>query len=232
MLRPCSIPTLNALNLNLLDEIWLDEGSGMPTVGRSDVVPERLIPFNKTKRREDHRGAVHFYIDDHCFTHFWTSPTVYLQRLIKFDAVISPDFSTYLDMPDAMIRWQIYRRRFLSQWMQRSGVSVIYNIQTLPRIYDNMQLNGIDGGGVIAMRPPLRYAHNGMGRRLFVETIEAAIERLSPRCMLIYGDKIPLPNNINYFFYENDNYRQLRTTSDRGKGKVLDCSYEAKKLGR
>ncbi|MCD8301495.1 MAG: DUF4417 domain-containing protein [Prevotellaceae bacterium] len=66
--------------------------------------------------------------------------------LSRFGCVLAPDFSTYTDMPAPMARWQVYRRRFLCQWMQRTGIPCAYTVQTMGAEYDDDQLSGVETG--------------------------------------------------------------------------------------
>ncbi len=218
MLRPSAIYTLEALNLNLFDEIWTDEETGMPTVDACGVIPKRIVPFDKCKYKKNCECGVHFFVEDHIFNATWTRPRRYINLLSKFDCIISPDFSTYFDMPDPMIRWQIYRRRMLTQWYQRSGLNVIYNVQTLPERYDDDQMRGVEKGGVVAMKPPLRVAHNTIGRNEFYRILGVVAERLEPEVMLIYGNELPLPSCLKYKFYDNDHIRVRRASAERKRG--------------
>ncbi len=226
MLRPDAYHTLEALNLNLLDEIWLDNITGMPTIKACDRIPNRLVPFNKARLKMNTECGVHLYIEDHYFNNIWTQPERYISILKRFDCVISPDFSTYLDMPTPMVYWQIYRRRLITQWLQRADINVIYNVQTMKQEFDEYQLLGVEPHGVIAINPPLDFYRNIEGRNEFYRQIQIINERLSPKLVIIYGKSVSLPTSINFKFYNNDNIRVRRTLAERKRG-ILAKSIKA-----
>ena len=73
-------------------------------------VPKRMIPFSAAMReKDDFHQWVCFYEDDFLFERIWRQPNRYVDKLGKFDGVVSPDFSLYYDMPYAMQIWNIFR---------------------------------------------------------------------------------------------------------------------------
>ncbi len=59
----------------------------------------------KINKCKDKNGIVHFYIYDDVFKQIINNPEKYKNELMRFKAVISPDFSICYDMP---ITRQIY----------------------------------------------------------------------------------------------------------------------------
>ena len=63
-------------------------------------IPLRLIYYNEiVKSKQRYFGFVHFYMDDYKFESIWRDPHNALKKLKRCDGIITPDFSTYLDMP-------------------------------------------------------------------------------------------------------------------------------------
>jgi len=64
---------------------------------------------------------VHFYIDDQKFdgkqSSIWLYPQKALEIIRHFEGVISPDFSTFSDFPDALKRYNTYRMRAFGYWL-------------------------------------------------------------------------------------------------------------------
>ena len=75
-----------------------------PTLKACHYIPDDLIGFNYVKSWKDNREGVgvHFYIDDYQFERIWNKPHENIERLRGFSCVLTPDFSTYVDMPMAM----------------------------------------------------------------------------------------------------------------------------------
>ena len=88
----------------------------------------KIVAFNeayripKSKRKQ---YIVEFFIADYLFERVWSRLNPITEFLKDFKAVMSPDFSQYLDMPRAMCIWQQYRRMFVSWYWQQHGIIVI-----------------------------------------------------------------------------------------------------------
>ena len=64
----------------------------------------------------------HFCIDDYqIFERVWRNPQKCIDLLRKFDCVVCPDFSIYIDMPLPMKLWNLYKSRALGHWWQQEA---------------------------------------------------------------------------------------------------------------
>ena len=69
------------------------------------------IGFNYVLSDKEPEGkAVHFFIDDYQFQRLWNSPEKYMEKLKRYEAVLTPDFSPYADMPLATQIFNHYRK--------------------------------------------------------------------------------------------------------------------------
>ncbi len=95
----------------------------LPCIITSKELPNRVITFYKAmaKANKDYDCWVAFYEHDINFERLWNNPKQYLNRLKKFNGVISPDFSLYRNMPLVMQEWNTYRGRALAFWLQKNG---------------------------------------------------------------------------------------------------------------
>lgn len=90
----------------------------------------KLVSFDESHLippEERKQYTVHFFIYDYKFERVWTYIYKYTKYLLQFKAVISPDFSQYVDMPRAMQIWNLWRCNFMAYWWQSHGIPVIYN---------------------------------------------------------------------------------------------------------
>ena len=103
----------------------------LPVIKTSNLIPRKLVPFSKAmaKTWNDFGCWVMFYEHDIKFERFWNRPIQYLEKLKKFEGVISPDFSLYRNMPLCMQMWNTYRGRALAVWLQNNGVKIIPNVR-------------------------------------------------------------------------------------------------------
>lgn len=158
----------------------------IPYIERETDIPERLISFTEALRTNDYNQWVHFYEDDSNFEKLWSRPRMYLPRLKKFRGVISPDFSTYRDMPLVMQAWNTYRNRATGHWLQSNGIKVIPNVRWGDeRSYDFCCLGArkhsviaIGSHGLIKIKEERKY---------FIEGLQYVVNVLHPIGIVVYG---------------------------------------------
>lgn len=109
----------------------IDNKYGFPHIESCNVDLEnaQLIGFNfalNEKHPDD--KIVHFYLDDYQFIRVWNNPDRYVPILQKFKAVLTPDFSMYIDFPKALQIYTRYRTQWLGAYWQEAGIKVIPTI--------------------------------------------------------------------------------------------------------
>lgn len=88
-----------------------------------------LFGFDKAICSKEFDNGVHFYLEDSKFERMWRNPYRYIPILKRFSFVLTPDFSIYTDMPEAMQIWNIFRSRLLGQMLQREGMTLpVYSV--------------------------------------------------------------------------------------------------------
>lgn len=88
---------------------------GIPRI-HPGFLPEEIeawLPFNDLSRRLTKTEAVQMYVDDYRIERLWNAPTKYLCGLRNSAAVLSPDFSIYADVPQALGIYNHYRKHWL-----------------------------------------------------------------------------------------------------------------------
>lgn len=118
-------------NLPLLQKVRTVGRYDMPMLAKQDVTPpDMLMGFNYAtgKKTVKHCG-IHFFIDDYQFQRVWNQPDRYIAPLKRFKCVLAPDFSTYMDMPEAMKIWNVFRSRLIGAYWQACGLKVIPTLQ-------------------------------------------------------------------------------------------------------
>lgn len=111
-------------NLPLLQKVRTVGRYDMPMLAKQDVTPpDMLMGFNYAtgKKTVKHCG-IHFFIDDYQFQRVWNQPDRYIAPLKRFKCVLAPDFSTYMDMPEAMKIWNVFRSRLIGAYWQACGL--------------------------------------------------------------------------------------------------------------
>lgn len=158
----------------------------MPMLAPTQHIPDKLMGFNYAKSSEDTSAGLHFFIDDYQFERLWNSPRQYLDLLKKFDCVLTPDFSLYMDMPYPMQRWNIYRSRALGVWWQRQGITVIPTLSWSDEYSYEFCFDGIPKRSVVAVST-VGVMQDKRAKEHFFSGLNVALELLEPKCLLLYG---------------------------------------------
>lgn len=147
------------------------------------------ISFNFVRGdKEPEKHAVHFFIDDYQFERIWDSPYTYLEKLSKYRAVCTPDFSGYSDMPRAQQIWNQFRGMWMGAFWQYYGLNVIQTVgwSDLPED-DDWCFDGC------AKRAPVAVSAIGTQnskekRDLFMRGYREMARRLEPSAIVFYGE--------------------------------------------
>ncbi|MBP3695161.1 MAG: DUF4417 domain-containing protein [Thermoguttaceae bacterium] len=150
-------------------------------------IPDRVIAFDQTKNRKDISALVHFYQDDYKFVNaMWHRPWQMLKRLRNFGGIITPDFSTYLDMPRAIKVMNTYKMRALGLWLGKQGIPVVNNVRWGNKDSYSYAFAGLPTNSILAVST--HGCINETANRLRYECgLATMIERLTPHTLIVYG---------------------------------------------
>lgn len=156
----------------------------------ASMPPQSLISYDESNS-SDHTGAyVHFYIDDYKFDGpygIWKNPQKALRRLKRFAGIITPDFSTFQDMPEPLKIYNTFRMRTFGYWLSSQNISVINNVrwgtsETYRYCFDGLPRKSMLSIGTVAsgLRERRNWQH-------FEEGFWIMIKKLQPHTLIIYG---------------------------------------------
>ena len=192
-LKPSAVSDTEMMNFENTDK-FVFPGAGRYGIPQIDPVTEypqgEFIPINyamTAKRPED--KIVHTFVDDYQFVRFWNQPDRYIDRLSKFKAVCSPDFSTYTDMPLAMQIYNHYRKHWLAAYWQMHGMMVYPTISWSDENSYDWCFDGEPESGTVAVSS-VGCMNGKKKKELFLSGYNAMIERLHPESIIFYG-KVP-----------------------------------------
>lgn len=203
--------TNTAYNLDLVDLGSVTGKYEMPIVYDDHVIPTELISFNYAKSTEANNAlGVHFYIDDYQFERVWNAPEDYVEILGKFQCMITPDFSLYMDMPLAMKIWNVYRNRLIGNYYQSTGIKVIPSVSWAgPDTYE-FCFDGIQPGSTVSISTV------GVKRKektmdVWRNGVYAMLDRIKPRTIIEYGGDVGFeyPKNIKVIRFGNTNQERM-----------------------
>lgn len=133
--------------------------------------------------------GVHFFLDDYQFQRLWNTPDRYIERLQKFNCVLSPDFSLYADYPKALQIYNHYRKHWIGAYLQLYGIEVIPTICWSDEKSFEWCFDGEPCGGTVAVSS-VGTQKNKIAKELFLKGYKDMIERLQPETVIFYG-KVP-----------------------------------------
>lgn len=196
--------TNKAYNLDLIDygnltnDFWQ-----MPIIRNNDFIPSELIGFNYAKTNERKDVGIHFYVDDYQFERVWNDPEKYLDILMEYDCILSPDFSLYMDMPMPMKIWNVYRSRQIGAYYQSKGLIVIPTISWAEKETFEFCFQGVPEGSVVSIST-IGVKRDKDALKIWEDGVTAMIERIKPSAIIIYGGKLEYDyGDIKTVYFEN-----------------------------
>ena len=208
--------TFNTYNLQYND---LERTAGkyqMPIIEKTIIDPpkEQPLGFNYVLSTQQKDRAVHFFLDDYQFERIWNAPELYIEKLIDFYCVFTPDFSLYSDMPVAMQIWNTYRSRLIGQIMQDYGITVIPTISWgLPETFD-FCFDGIEQGSICVVGT-IGVKKDKTAMQIWRDGMDEMIKRIKPSAIWCYGGKMEYDyKGIPVIYFENTVTESMKNAKD------------------
>lgn len=202
--------TINQYNLDLFEPGKTEGRFEMPILEPVDHIPKKLQGFNYVLNKPDYEAGVHFFLDDYQFERIWQRPEFYIEKLSKFDCVLTPDFSLYIDMPVAMQVWNVYRSRLIGQVMQRYGYTVIPTVSWAYSDSFFFCFDGLPVGATLAVST-IGVKQNEEQFEIWRDGMDAMIELLKPKRLLVYGGEVKYDyGDIEVHYFENATTERMK----------------------
>lgn len=168
-----------------------DSRYGIPLIKKQDIDVSKIELWGYTKAKandkENQHKTIHFYTYDWLFESVFTKPEVAMEKLDQYYALLTPDFSTYKDMPLAVQMWSVFKSRWCGAYWQKQGMRVIPTVTWgTPSSFD-FCFDGIECGSVVAVST---YAKEN-NERGFMVGYNKMLEVLKPSAIICYGDPFP-----------------------------------------
>ena len=212
--------TFTALNFQLYDPSSASGYFQFPKLDQTDWIPEDLIGFNYVLNKPDYTKGVHFFLDDYQFERVWNNPDRYIDKLEKFDCVLTPDFSLYTDMPFAMQIWNVYRSRLIGSYWQTLGMTVIPTVSWSTHDSYNFCFDGLPQNGTVAIST-VGVMRNKAAKKLFYDGLDEMIARIHPKYILIWGQEVDydFPPEIGVMYFKDASIERVRKEHNGRKRK-------------
>lgn len=192
---------------NLNDRIFDGVGEyGIPQIKPvTELDVNFWLGFNyvKSTKKITPKTGVHFFLDDPQFERVWNSPNQYIKYLKKFAAVLSPDYSMYLDFPKAVSVYNHYRKHWLGAYWQEHGLTVIPTISWMDKDSYEWCFDGEPEGGIVAVSN-VGCMKNKEARKFFEDGYNEMLTRLQPKEVLFYAHSFgDYKGPVRYIRYMN-----------------------------
>lgn len=190
--------------------------NGIPFMKKCNRLPSGLVPFVELGKRPVPDGhAVHFFLHDQQFECVWNQYIRYTKVLSKYKFLLSPDFSAYMDMPDELINYNVWRSRLLGSWWQMNGNDVIPTITWAGVASYDKCFSGVESGGVVAVGAC--HVRDKCAANLWRAGFYEMIDRLRPSNIVMYGCGTPpaLDVHVNVMTFMNPFIERMRRANGR-----------------
>lgn len=205
------VRTINTYNLPYFDPDRVEGKYQMPTLDGIEYIPDKLVGFNYVLSSDDYRVGVHFFIDDYQFERLWNSPEKYIDKLVSYDCVLTPDFSLYTEMPLANKIWNVYRSRLIGQMLQDAGAVVIPTVSWAETDTFEFCFDGLPKNSALAIST-IGVKQDPETFEIWKAGVDELMKRLKPSFLLIYGGK------VDYDYGDTEVYYYANEVTERMKG--------------
>lgn len=173
-----------------------------------------LIGFDKT-HLEDQKHLnrmVHFFLYDYRFERVWKHPDNDIEKLSRYRAVLSPDFSMYLEMAPVMQLYNVFRNRWCGAYWASKGIRVVPTVNWGDESTFDFCFEGIEKGSVVAVSTYMASEHGNRAdqKEWFLKGYNEMIRRIEPEKVICYNTPFPeMQGNIIYVDYERSSWRYM-----------------------
>ena len=184
------------------DPLFLRDQFSGPGLWRMPVIPKstfseeefldlRLIGFDRTKEGEarHYERMVHFFLYDYKFERVWKDPKKDLERLKPYRAILSPDFSMYLEMAPVMQLYNVFRNRWCGAYYADKGLRIIPTVSWGDESTFDFCFEWIPKGSTVAVSTYMVTAHGNHAdqKEFFMKGYSELLRRIEPERILCYN---------------------------------------------
>ena len=142
----------------------------------------------------------------------WKNPDNDMEKLSRYRAVLSPDFSMYLEMAPVMQLYNVFRNRWCGAYWASKGLRVIPTVNWGDKSTFDFCFDGIEKGSVVAVSTYMAYEHDNRQdqKEWFMAGYNEMLRRIEPEKIICYNTPFPeMQGNIIYVDYERSSWRYM-----------------------
>lgn len=173
-----------------------------------------IIGFDKTYLEDQNHldRMVHFFLYDYRFERVWKNPDSDIEKLARYRAVLSPDFSMYLEMAPVMQLYNLFRNRWCGAYWASKGIRVIPTVNWGDESTFGFCFDGIEKGSVVAVSTYMASEHDNRQnqKEWFMAGYNEMLHRIEPEKIICYNTPFPeMQGNIVYVDYERSSWKYM-----------------------
>lgn len=186
-----------------------------------------LIGFDKTNLEDNNHldRMVHFFLYDYRFERVWKHPDNDIEKLSRYKAVLSPDFSMYLEMAPVMQIYNVFRNRWCGAYWASKGIRVIPSVNWGDESTFDFCFQGIEKGSTVAVSTYMasESEHHKAQKEWFMAGYNEMLRQIEPERIICYNTPFPeMEGNIVYVDYDRSSWRYMSYERTLPK-EDLDC---------
>lgn len=195
-------------------------GSGrwhIPTIPKAHFADEefqdlRLIGYDRTKPDDERHldRMVHFFLYDYKFERVWKRPDQDVEKLKRYRAILSPDFSMYLEMAPVIQLFNVFRNRWCGAYFSSKGIRVIPTVSWGNEDTFEFCFDGIPRGSTVAVSTYMVSAHGNHAdqKGFFMKGYREMLRRIEPERIICYNEPFSeMEGNIVFIDYELSSWK-------------------------
>jgi len=187
-----------------------------PTIKKQDIDLDTIELINITKTKQDdvenNYRTVHFFTHDWHFDNVYDKPQKSFEKLDQYYALLSPDYSMFVDMPLALQIHSTFKNRWCGAYWQSLGKRVIPTVTWGDERSFEFCFDGIEQGSVVAVCTHYRQKN----KTEFMHGYNKMLEVIKPSAIICY--ELPFPEM-------KGNIKVCRFDEDWGDKKMTDDIY-------
>lgn len=155
---------------------------------------------------------VHFFLYDYRFERVWKNPDSDIERLSRYKAALSPDFSMYLEMAPVIQLYNVFRNRWCGAYWASKGIRVIPTVNWGNESTFDFCFEGIEKGSVAAVSTYMASEHDNHQdqKEWFMAGYNEMLRRIEPERIICYHTPFPeMDGNIVYVDYDRSSWRYM-----------------------
>jgi hypothetical protein len=148
---------------------------------------------------------VHFFLYDYKFERIWKNPNTDLEKLKHYRAVLSPDFSMYVEMAPVLQLTNTFRNRWCGAYFASKGIRVISTVSW-----------GNEKGSTVAVSTYMVSEHDNRQdqKEFFLKGYNEMLRRIEPEKIICYNEPFPeMQGDIVFIDYDRSFWKYMDKNS-------------------